>query len=78
MKKKEVENKILNWFKKKNKKVLIKENFLLNNTIDSFDLINLIVFIEKEFDIKFENHDFSDPNFSTIKNITKIVLSYEK
>jgi acyl carrier protein len=78
MKKKEVENKILNWFKKKNKKVLIKENFLLNNTIDSFDLINLIVFIEKEFDIKFENHDFSDPNFATIKNITKIVLSYEK
>ncbi len=76
---KKIEKKILGWFKKKDKKVSVKENFLLNHVIDSFDLIDLIVFIEKEFKIKFKNQDFSDLNFATVNNISKIInKKYEK
>tara|TARA_B100000941_G_C28256434_1_gene424217 strand:+ start:47 stop:286 length:240 start_codon:yes stop_codon:yes gene_type:complete len=76
---KKIEKKILGWFKKKDKKVSVKENFLLNHVIDSFDLIDLIVFIEKEFKIKFKNQDFSDLNFATVNNISKIISKkYEK
>tara|TARA_Y100000768_G_C23894245_1_gene641734 strand:+ start:229 stop:468 length:240 start_codon:yes stop_codon:yes gene_type:complete len=76
---KKIEKKILGWFKKKDKKVSVKENFLLNHVIDSFDLIDLIVFIEKEFKTKFKNQDFSDLNFATVNNISKIInKKYEK
>ncbi len=78
MKLEEIENKIKKWFIKKDKKVLLKDNFLSKGIIDSFDLIDLIVFLEKEFKVKFENQDFADPDFSTIKNISKIVYKNAK
>ena len=54
MQDKYIEKKIINWFKKREKKINLNENFLTNNVLDSFDIIDLISYLEKEYDIKFK------------------------
>tara|TARA_B100001057_G_C22867037_1_gene957008 strand:+ start:5934 stop:6170 length:237 start_codon:yes stop_codon:yes gene_type:complete len=78
MKKIEIEKKIRFWFKKKNKKLNINENFLNNNNLDSFDMIEFITFLEKEYEIKFKAQDYQNPDFATIKNISKLIQKYKK
>ena len=71
-----IEKKIISQFEKKGKKIKKNENFFHNNIIDSFDVIDLISFIEKEFDIKFKSTDYQNPNFPILKNLVKIIKKY--
>ena len=71
-----IEKKILNWFKKKNKKIKKNENFLNNNVLDSFDVIDLISYIEKEFEIKFKPKDYQNPNFAKLKQLIRLIKKY--
>ena len=48
-----IEKVISEWFKKKEKKLSINQNFIKSNIIDSFDLMELITFCEKYYDIRF-------------------------
>ena len=76
MSNKYIEKKIINWFEKKGKKIKKNENFLRNNIIDSFDVVDLITFIEKEFDIKFKSSDYQNEDFPIVKNLVKLVKKY--
>ena len=49
------------------------QNYFNNGWIDSFTFINLIGDIEDEFDIAFENDEFQDRDFSTIKGLVDIL-----
>ena len=69
MQDKYIEKKILNWFKKRKKKINLNENFLTNNILDSFDIIDLISYLEKEYDIKFKPQDLQEENFATVKRL---------
>tara|TARA_B100000795_G_scaffold269977_1_gene261540 strand:- start:4126 stop:4374 length:249 start_codon:yes stop_codon:yes gene_type:complete len=71
-----IENKIRFWFKKKNKIIKANTNFLREGIIDSFDIIDLVSFMEKEFDIKFEAEDYQNPDFTVLKNLVKIIKNY--
>ena len=74
---KEKEKKILfEWFAKKKIKIKENDNFLTKSIIDSFDMIELIQFIEKKFDIKFKPEDYQDPNFASIRKIAKLINKY--
>ena len=73
-----IQNKILEWFKKKKIKKKIYKNFLEDNTLESFDLIDLISYIEKEFKIRFSPEDYQDPKFATINNIVKLIKKYSE
>ncbi|MBI2653874.1 acyl carrier protein [Candidatus Woesearchaeota archaeon] len=42
--------------------------------IDSFAIIKLIMFLEEEFNIKLESNELVENNFSTLKNIEKLVI----
>tara|TARA_B100001123_G_C14517401_1_gene712903 strand:+ start:70 stop:321 length:252 start_codon:yes stop_codon:yes gene_type:complete len=70
---KEIEKKILNWFKKKRKKISINQDFLNDNILDSFDLIEFVTFLEKEFIIKFNPEELSNQSFPIIKKLAKII-----
>ena len=76
MKEKLIEQKIKLWFKKKGKKIKLSDNVLRENIIDSFDLIDLMIYLEKEFKIKFHPTDYENPNFTVIKNLIKIIKKY--
>lgn len=68
-----IEKKIISWFKKKKKKISSKQDFFNENILDSFDLIDFVVFLEKEFSIKFDPEDFSNQSFPIIKDLAKII-----
>lgn len=74
MNKKDIEEIILSWFKKKNIKLKdLKENFIYSKKIDSMDSIQLIIFIEKKFKYKFKKKDLMVSDFFTVKKIAKII-----
>lgn len=51
----------------------ISENYFQLGYIDSFAFITLIGDIEDQFSIEFENDQFEDRSFSTIKGMTTII-----
>lgn len=42
--------------------------------LDSFSIVKLMMFVEKEFDIKIEVEDLTEDNISTLKNIEALIL----
>lgn len=70
---------LINWFVKNaeaDREELYKnisENYFQLGYIDSFEFINLIGDIENQFNIEFENDQFEDRSFSTIKGMTTII-----
>lgn len=73
-----IEFKIYSWIKKKEKNVKLTQNLIKNNIIDSFDMMELIIFCEKEFRIQFKEKDLINKNFSSIQKIALIISKYQK
>jgi len=48
----------------------INDRYVDSGLIDSFDLINLVIFIESSYNIKFSSGNFDDPRFFTIKGLS--------
>ena len=72
-KSKSIEKKILEWFKQRKKKILPSQDFLNEGILDSFDLIDFVIFLEKKFNIKFDPEDLSNQSFPIIKKLAKII-----
>lgn len=51
----------------------INESYFAAGFIDSFQFINMISDIEDEFDIEFDNEQFEDRSFSTVRGMAKII-----
>ena len=77
---KKIQNTLVKILEKKKK---IKENtlqkklkyrFLENGHLDSISLINFIINIEEEFEIKFSSKDTESEKFRTLDGISKIIL----
>ena len=69
---------IYNWIKKKEKNLKINQNLIKEKIIDSFDMMELIIFCEKEFKIKFKEKDLIDKKFYKHSKIALIISSYKK
>ena len=74
----QIETTIYNWIKKKEKNIKLTDNLNSNNIIDSFEMMELIIFCEKEFKIKFQEKDLINENFKSIKKIASIISNYKK
>ena len=74
----QIETTIYNWIKKKDKNIKLTDNINSNNIIDSFEMMELIIFCEKEFKIKFQEKDLINENFKSIKKIASIISNYKK
>ena len=60
--------------KKKTKKKNLKNfNFLKSEEMDSLDILNFIIFIEKKYKIKFKEEDYKNNNFGLIGGLAKII-----
>ena len=55
----QIQTVIYKWIKKKNKNIKLSDNLTSNNIIDSFDMMELIIFCEKEFKIQFKGKRFN-------------------
>ncbi len=73
-----IETIIYKWIKKKTKDVKLDQNLISNNIIDSFDMMTLIIFCEKEFKIRFKEKDLIDKNFKSISKIASMISNYKK
>lgn len=63
------------FFEKTGKNIALDLNFLSTRTIDSFDVIELILFLESHFKIKLDDNDMRNPGFPTLAGLVKIVSS---
>ncbi len=54
--------------------VEINERYIDSGLIDSFDLINLVAFIESSYCIVFSSDDFQDSRFFTVKGLSELVM----
>jgi acyl carrier protein len=71
----EIISTIQQWFVDKlSQKVDINENYIDSGLIDSFDMINLIVFIESNYKISFTSDDLQDNGFLTINGLGEFIL----
>jgi len=73
----QIRNYILEHFPLARKKAVINDDSLLldNGIIDSLGFLDLICFLEKEFNIKVSDEDLLPENFETIKIIGAFVES---
>ena len=55
--------------------IKMDENLLSSGHIDSFSFIEMVSFIEKEFQIKLSDDDIQKPEITTVSGITDIVAS---
>ena len=73
-----IEKNIYEWIKKKNREVKLNVNLLKNRTLDSFNMMELIIFCEKKFQIRFKDIDLNNKNFTSIKKIASVISKYQK
>jgi acyl carrier protein len=51
----------------------IQEDFIDSGMLDSFDIVALVVALDKEFNISIDGMDILPENFSSIEKIEKLV-----
>ena len=52
----------------------INERYIDSGLIDSFEMINLVIFIESSYNIKFSSDNFQDSRFFTINGLSELIL----
>ena len=71
----EISSRIVKWFSKKfNQNIDISENYLDSGFIDSFEIIELISFIESTYKIKFSSNDFKDSRFYSLNGLSDLII----
>ncbi|MEZ4815481.1 MAG: acyl carrier protein [Bdellovibrionota bacterium] len=50
-------------------------HLLENGIVDSISTLHLVVFIEKEFQVKFEPHEVKTQNLQDLEHIEKFILN---
>ena len=72
--KEKISSKIQNWFYEKfNENTDLNEKYLDSGSIDSFEIIELVSFLESTYNVKFSSEDFSDPRFFSINGLSKLI-----
>ena len=76
--KNDIDKILLRWFKTKNVTPRNDEDFVKKALIDSFSLIELIIFCEKKFSIKFKEKALKNNEISTISKLSQLILNEKK
>ena len=72
----EIKDKVLQFFKEKDietESINDSDDILFSGVIDSFQIVELIGFLEDEFNIEFQDEDINEENFRTIGNVIELV-----
>tara|TARA_X000000950_G_scaffold288388_1_gene404892 strand:- start:37259 stop:37513 length:255 start_codon:yes stop_codon:yes gene_type:complete len=76
MKKENIQKIILNFFKDRNqkiKKIDLEDDFFSNGYIDSLGAIELVAFIEEEFQIELTSDEMENPDFKIVNGLINII-----
>jgi len=66
---------LLEWFFEKFKvNIDLNEKIFDSGLIDSFEIIDLVVFIESMYKVKFSSEDFKDPRFFTVNGLSELIV----
>ena len=66
---------IENWiFENFNVRVKSNQRYIDLGVIDSLDIIILIDFIERKYDLKFSSDDFQDSRFFTVEGLASLIV----
>ena len=66
---------IKNWiFENFNVRVRSNQRYIDLGVIDSLDMIILIDFIEREYNMKFSSDDFQDSRFFTVQGLASLIV----
>ena len=49
--------------------------FAESDLLDSFDVMELVVFSEKRFNMSFSANDFANPDFATLAGLARVIHS---
>ena len=71
-------NNLIKYFKQQNKKVLPDTELFKSGLLDSIDMIDLVMFLEEEYEIKIPETSLKLENFNTVKNISNIIYDLKK
>jgi acyl carrier protein len=74
---KHYKKKIFGWFQKRRIKIQEKTDLFLNNKLDSFGFIELLVYIENEFKIKLDNKKLFLKKKLSIKDLIINIINSE-
>ena len=72
-----IKNILKNFFKKNlkiNKKIDTNDDLFKKNIVDSFNIIQIILFIEKNFKVKVKNNEVNKINFKSLNNLEKYII----
>ena len=80
MNKEYIQKTILNFIKRKskNKKIDLEDDFFSNGYIDSLGAIELIAFIEEEFQIELTSDEMESPDFKIVSGLINIIYKNVK
>ncbi len=73
MSRSEYTKKIIKYFAKQNKNITINTELFKSGFLDSIDMVELVMFIEKQFEIKLPQNLMTIENFNSIENIVTII-----
>ena len=71
-------NNLIKYFKQQNKKVLPDTELFKSGLLDSIDMIDLVMYLEEEYEIKIPETSLKLENFNTVKNISNIIYDLKK
>ena len=75
----QIKSKLEKFIKKKSKKKISNEtNLISENIIDSFGIIEIVSFVEKNLKLKCPLNKISTANFNNISLIVKFIKKYNK
>ena len=71
----DISKEIVLWLKKKRiSNVKDKEDLILSKKLDSLNFVQLVLFCEKKFNIKFDKDNFLLKDFATLDKLKKIIF----
>ncbi|MBQ1375397.1 MAG: acyl carrier protein [Clostridia bacterium] len=68
-----MKNQVLEVLKRVNESIVDGVNLIEENIIDSFEVVNIVMELEEEFDIEIDAEEVVSENFETVDAITALV-----
>ncbi len=72
----EITEKVLGFFKEKGQEVSADTDLFKGGYVNSLFALEIVMYLEKEFGIKFKNKDITEKNFKTVETIADTVKKY--
>ncbi len=70
------QERVLGFFKEKGQQVNPDTDLFKGGYVNSLFALEIVMYLEKEFGIKFKNKDITEKNFKTVETIADTVQKY--